>query len=141
METKTLWNSLNTALAAAGGWLGWYVGGWDGFIYALVVFVVIDYITGLMCAVVNKNLSSEIGAKGIFRKILIFALVGIGYTIDMYLIGDGSVIRTAVIFFFISNEGVSLLENATHIGLPVPPQMKAVLAQLHDNKNGNGGVE
>jgi len=107
----------------------------------LVVFVVIGYITGLMCAVINKNLSSEIGAKGIFKKILIFALVGIGYTIDMHLIGDGSAIRTAVIFFFISNEGVSLLENATHIGLPVPPRIKAVLAQLHDNKNGNGGME
>jgi len=136
MEIKTLWNGLNTVFAAVGGWLGWYAGGWDGFLYALVVFVVIDYITGLMCAVINKNLSSEIGAKGIFRKILIFTLVGIGYTIDMYLIGDGSVIRTAVIFFFISNEGVSLLENATHIGLPVPPRMKAILAQLHDNKNG-----
>ena len=141
MEVKTLWNSLNILFAAAGGWLGWYAGGWDGFLYALVVFVVIDYITGLMCAVISKNLSSGIGAKGIFKKILIFALVGIGHTIDMYLIGDGSAIRTAVIFFFISNEGVSLLENATHIGLPVPPQMKAILAQLHDNKNGNGGVE
>ena len=139
METKTLWNSLSAALAAAGGWLGWYLGGWDGFLYALVVFTVIDYITGLMCAVVNKNLSSEIGAKGIFRKALIFALVGVGYTVDKNLIGDGSAIRTAVIFFFISNEGVSLLENATRIGLPVPPQMKAVLSQLHDNKNGGAG--
>jgi len=141
MEIKTLWNGLNTVFAAIGGWLGWYVGGWDGFLYALVVFVVIDYITGLMCAVVNKKLSSEIGAKGIFKKVLIFALVGIGCTIDMYLIGSGSVIRTAVIFFFISNEGVSLLENATHIGLPVPPQLKSILAQLHDNTNGNGGAE
>ena len=141
MEIKTLWNGLNTVFMAFGGWLSWYAGGWDGYLYALVVFVAIDYITGLMCAVVNKNLSSEIGAKGIFRKVLIFALVGIGYTIDMYLIGDGSVIRTVVIFFFISNEGVSLLENATHIGLPVPPQMKGILAQLHDNKNGNGGAE
>jgi len=141
VEIKTLWNSLSTVSAAGGGWLGWYLGGWDGFLYALVVFTVIDYITGLMCAVINKNLSSEIGAKGIFKKILIFALVGIGYTIDMYLIGDGSAIRTAVIFFFISNEGVSILENATRIGLPVPPQMKAILAQLHDNKNGNGDAE
>jgi len=136
-----LWNSLSTVFTAGGGWLGWYLGGWDGFLYALVVFTVIDYITGLMCAVINKNLSSEIGAKGIFKKILIFALVGIGYTIDMYLLGNGSAIRTAVIFFFISNEGVSILENATHIGLPVPPQMKAILAQLHDNKNGNGGAK
>ena len=141
MEIKTLWNGFNTAFAAAGGWLGWYLGGWDGFLYALVVFVAIDYITGLMCAVINKNLSSGIGAKGIFKKILVFALVGIGHIIDIHLIGDGSVIRTAVIFFFISNEGVSLLENATRIGLPVPSQMKAILAGLHDNKNGNGGAE
>ena len=129
---------MNILIIAVGGCLGWYMGGWDGFLYALVVFVVIDYITGLMCAVTNKNLSSCIGVKGIFKKILIFALVGIGHTIDMYLIGGGSAIRTAVIFFFISNEGVSLLENATHIGLPVPPRMKAILAGLHDNKNGDG---
>ena len=141
MEVKTLWNSLNILFAAAGGWLGWYAGGWDGFLYALVVFVVIDYITGLMCAVINKNLSSGIGAKGIFKKILIFALVGIGHTIDVHLIGDGSAIRTAVIFFFISNEGVSLLENATRVGLPVPQKLKDILAQLHNNGNKNVGKE
>jgi toxin secretion/phage lysis holin len=133
---KTLWNGLNAAITVAGGWIGWYVGGWDGFLYALVVFVATDYITGLMCAVVNKNLSSGTGAKGIFKKVMIFALVGIGHTLDTHVIGSGHALRTAVMFFFISNEGVSVLENATYIGLPVPPQMKAILSQLHDRQGG-----
>ena len=110
------------------------MGGWDGFLFALVTFVVMDYLTGVMCAIINKNLSSNIGARGIFKKTLIFALVGIGHTIDMYLIGDGSAIRTAVIFFFISNEGVSLLENTARIGLPVPQKLKDILTQLHNKE-------
>ena len=126
MEVKTLWNSFNTVIVAAGGWIGWYAGGWDGFLYALVVFVAMDYLTGIICAAVNKNLSSELGAKGIFKKVFIFALVGVGHTIDTYLIGGGGAVRTAVIFFFINNEAVSLLENATRLGLPVPPKLKRI---------------
>lgn len=128
---KFSWNALQAALAAFGGWLGWFLGGWDGFLYALVAFSVIDYLTGVMCAIVDKNLSSEIGMRGIFKKVLIFALVGVGHIIDSRLIGEGGVVRTAVIFFFISNEGVSLLENASRIGLPVPQKLKDVLSQLH----------
>lgn len=94
--------------------------------------MVIDYVTGIMCAVVDKKLSSAVGFKGIFKKVLIFALVGIGHIIDAYVIGAGSVLRTAVIFFYISNEGVSLVENAGHLGLPIPKKLKAVLEQLHD---------
>jgi toxin secretion/phage lysis holin len=126
-----LWHTLQAVIAASGGWLGWFLGGWDGFIFALVTFMVIDYITGIMCAIVNKNLSSSIGAKGIFKKIFIFALVGVGHTIDTYLIGYGSAIRTAAIFFFLSNEGISLLENTIQVGLPVPQKMKDILTQLH----------
>jgi len=137
---KTLWRGLEALMAVAGGWLGWFMGGCDGFLYALIVFSVIDYLTGVMCAVANKNVSSEIGTKGIFKKVLIFALVGIGHTIDMYLIGVGGVIRTAIIFFFISNEGISLLENATRLGLPVPPKLKNVLIQLH-NAESEGDVD
>ena len=92
----------------------------------------IDYITGVMCAVADKNLSSEVGFKGICRKVLIFLLVGIDNVLDVQVIGTGSVLRTAVIFFYISNEGVSLLENAAHLGLPVPEKIKIVLEQLHD---------
>ena len=85
-----------------------------------------------MCAIADKNLSSEVGFKGICRKVLIFLLVGIANVLDVQVIGTGSVLRTAVIFFYISNEGVSLLENAAHLGLPVPEKIKLVLEQLHD---------
>ncbi len=129
---KEFWNAIQFIFAALGGWLGWFLGGCDGLLYALIAFVVVDYITGVMCAVVDKKLSSEVGFKGIFKKILIFLLVGIANLLDVNIIGNGSVLRTAAIFFYLSNEGVSLLENATHLGLPVPEKLKSVLQQLHD---------
>lgn len=129
---KEIWNWIQVAFAAIGGFLGWFLGGMDGMLYALIAFVVIDYITGVMCAVVDKKLSSEVGFKGIFKKVLIFVMVGIANILDGQVIGTGSVLRTAAVFFYISNEGVSLLENAGHIGLPIPQKLKAVLAQLHD---------
>ncbi len=115
-----------------GGWLGYFLGGCDGLLFALIIFVVMDYITGLMCAVADHNLSSEVGFRGICRKVLIFMMVGIANVLDMQIIGTGSVLRTAVIFFYLSNEGVSLLENAAHLGLPVPVKLKKVLEQIHD---------
>lgn len=129
---KEFWNSIQLVFAGIGGWLGYFLGGCDGLLYALLAFVVIDYITGVMCAIADKNLSSEVGFNGICRKVLIFLLVGIANVLDVHVIGTGSVLRTAVIFFYISNEGVSLLENAAHIGLPVPEKIKIVLEQLHD---------
>ena len=129
---KEFWNTIQLIFAGIGGWLGYFLGGCDGLLYALIAFVVIDYITGVMCAITNHTLSSEVGFKGICRKVLIFLLVGIAHILDIYLIGSGSVLRTAVIFFYISNEGVSLLENAAHLGLPVPEKIKTVLEQLHD---------
>ena len=132
---KDLWNTIQIIFAAIGGWLGWLLAGFDGLLYALIIFVVVDYITGVMCAVVDKNLSSSVGCKGICRKVLIFAMVGIAHVLDANVIGDGSVLRTAVIFFYISNEGVSLLENASHLGLPIPEKMKDILEQLHDRDN------
>lgn len=128
---KELWNTVQLVFAAVGGWLGYFLGGFDGLLYALIAFMVVDYITGVMCAVVDKTLSSAVGFKGICRKVLILALVGIAHILDANVIGDGSVLRTAVIFFYISNEGVSLLENAAHLGLPIPEKMKEILAQLH----------
>lgn len=128
---KEFWNVIQVVLTAVGGWLGWFLGGCDGLLYALIAFVVTDYITGVMCAVADKKLSSKVGFKGICRKVLIFLLVGIANILDMQVIGNGSVLRTAIIFFYISNEGVSVLENAGHIGLPVPQKMKDVLEQLH----------
>ena len=129
---KEFWNTIQLIFSAVGGWLGYFLGGCDGLLYALIAFVVIDYITGVMCAIINRELSSAVGFKGIFRKVLIFLLVGIANIIDVQVIGTGAVLRTAVIFFYISNEGVSLLENASHLGLPVPEKIKEVLEQLHD---------
>ena len=129
---KEFWNSIQLIFTAVGGWLGYFLGGCDGLLYALVAFVVIDYITGVMCAINDKTLSSEVGFRGICRKVLIFLLVGIANVLDVQVIQTGSVLRTAVIFFYISNEGVSLLENAAHLGLPVPEKIKIVLEQLHD---------
>jgi len=136
---KAIWNWVQAALAAVGGFLGWFLGGLDGFLYALIAFVVIDYLTGVMCAIADKKLSSEIGAKGIFKKVLIFVLVGVGHIIDSQVLGDGGAIRTAVIFFYLSNEGVSLLENAAHIGLPISEKLKSILEQLHDRDDEKGG--
>lgn len=129
---KEFWNTIQLVFAAIGGWLGYFLGSFDGLLIALLVFVVVDYLTGVMCAIADKNLSSEVGFKGICRKVLIFILVGIANILDVQVIGDGSILRTAVIFFYLSNEGVSLLENAAHLGLPIPEKLKAVLEQLHD---------
>lgn len=139
---KMIWNWIQMVLATIGGFLGWFLGGLDGFLYALIAFVVIDYLTGVLCAILDKNLCSKIGAKGIFKKILIFALVGLGHILDTYILGfidnwDGSVLRTAIIFFYLSNEGISILENAAHIGLPIPEKLKEVLKQLH-GRDDNG---
>lgn len=136
---REFWTSIQVVFTAVGGWLGWFLGGCDGLMYALIAFVVVDYITGIMCAIVDKKLSSEVGFKGICKKVLIFLLVGVANILDVNIIGSGSVLRTAAIFFYLSNEGVSLLENASHLGLPVPNAIKEVLHQLHDRaeKGGN----
>lgn len=136
---KLIWNTIQLAFAAVGGFVGWFLGGCDGLLYTLLAFVVIDYITGVLCAVSDKKLSSAIGFKGICRKVLIFALVGIGHILDLYVIGSGSVMRTAILFFYISNEGVSLVENAVHLGLPVPQKLKDVLEQLHNRSEKGDG--
>ena len=129
---KEFWNVIQLILTAIGGWIGLFLGGCDGLIYALVVFVILDYITGILCAIADRKLSSEVGFKGICRKVLILALVGLGHILDEQVIGTGSAIRTAIIFFYLSNEGVSLIENAAHLGLPIPGALKNVLEQLHD---------
>ena len=134
---KDVWNAAQVVFAAVGGGIGWFFGELDGFFYALLAFVVIDYLTGVMCAIADRNLSSDVGFRGICRKVLIFIMVGAGHILDAQVIGSGDALRTAVIFFYISNEGVSLLENAARIGLPVPEKLKAVLAQLHD-RDGSG---
>ena len=135
---KEFWNLIQFILTAVGGWLGYFLGGCDGLLFALVVFAVVDYITGVMCAISDKKLSSQVGFKGICRKVIIFMLVGIAHMIDVNVIATGSILRTAVIFFYLSNEGVSLLENAGHLGLPIPEKLKVVLEQLHDRAEKDG---
>ena len=129
---KEFWNFIQMIFTAVGGWLGYFLGGCDGLLFALLAFVVVDYITGVMCAISDQKLSSEVGFRGICRQVLIFLLVGIANILDVQVIGEGCILRTAVIFFYVSNEGVSILENAARLGLPVPEKMKAVLEQLHN---------
>ena len=158
---ELVWAKIQIAITALGGWLGYFLGGTDGMLIALIVFVTMDYITGDMCAgrlefrrnsksalptglaeskiqsnrLVDKKLSSAVGFKGIFKKVLIFALVGIGHILDLHVIGAGSALRTAVICFYLSNEGLSLIENAAHFGLPIPDKLKDILAQLHNRSD------
>ena len=135
---KDIWNVIQFVFAGLGGWLGWFLGGYDGFLYALIAFVVIDYLLGVMCAIIEKHLSSDVGARGIFKKVVIFSLVGVAHIIDQNIIGDGGVLRTAVIFFYLSNEGISIIENATRLGLPVPEKLRDVLEQLKDGGDKSG---
>lgn len=142
---KEIWNKIQAALTVAGGFVGWFLGGFDGFLYALITFVALDYITGVLCAIIDKNLCSKIGARGIFKKVLIFVLVGVSHVLDLNVLGvvgntDTNVLRTAVIFFYLSNEGISILENAAHIGLPIPEKLRDVLKQLH-NRDEDGSQE
>ena len=133
-----IWTKIQIAVAALGGWLGYFLGGVDGLLIALVVFMALDYVTGIMCAITDRKLSSAVGFRGLFRKVLIFALVGVGHLLDVQVLGAVGVLRTAVIFFYLSNEGVSLIENAAHLGLPIPERLKAVLEQLHDRAEKDG---
>lgn len=132
---KEFWAIIQLIFTAIGGWIGYFLGGCDGLIIALVVFVVCDYITGILCAISDKKLSSEVGFKGICRKMLIFILVGVGNILDVQVLGHEGVLRTAIIFFYLSNEGLSLTENAAHLGLPIPEKLKNVLEQLHDRSD------
>lgn len=126
---KEFWNVVWLAFTVLGKWINHFLGGCDGLLYALIVFVIIDYITGLMCVVVDRKLSNAIGFRGIFKKVIIFLLVGIGNIIDTQVIGNGSIFRTAVILFELSNEGLSLLENAAYIDVPIPEQLKEVFGR------------
>ncbi len=128
---ELIWAKIQAAFTAIGGWLGFFLGGLDGMLIALIVFMVLDYVTGIMCAVLDKSLSSRVGFRGIFKKALILIMVGIANIVDVHVVGTGSALRGAVICFYLSNEGLSLLENAAYVGLPVPEKLKDILAQLH----------
>ena len=130
MKTFDIWNAIQVVAASIGGFIGWFIGGLSGAIYALIAFVVADYITGVFAAFIRKELSSEVGAKGIIKKVTIFIVVGIGNLADIYLLGDGSALRTALIFFYAANELMSLVENCYVIGLPIPKILQDALIQI-----------
>ena len=138
-----IWTKVQIAATAIGGWIGYFLGGKDGMLIALIIFMALDYITGLMCAIMDKKLSSAVGFKGICKKVLILMLVGVANILDIHVVGQGSALRGAVIAFYLSNEGLSLLENAAYIGLPIPEKLREILAQLHnrDEKNDHGDGE
>ena len=138
---KEFWNVIQMVFAALGGWLGYFLGGCDGLLYALLAFVVLDYITGVLCAISDKSLNSNVSFRGLARKILIFAMVGVGHLLDTQILGETGVLRTAIIFFYLSNEGLSLVENAAYLGLPVPEKLRAVLEQLHEKERGEDEEE
>ena len=130
-----IWAKIQIAVAAIGGWLGYFLGGMDGMMIALIVLMTLDYVTGVMCAIVDKKLSSAVGFKGICKKVLVLMLVGVANIVDVHVVGAGSALRSAVICFYLSNEGVSMLENAAHLGLPVPDKLKSILSQLHNRSD------
>jgi len=136
---KQIWTCIQIAFSALGGYIGWFLGGFDGFLYALIAFVVVDYATGLMVAIVNKKVDSSIGFRGIFKKVVIFLLVGVANIVDVLVLGQAGVVRTAVIFFYLSNEGISVLENTSKLGVPYPQVLKDILAQLKDKDNDKKG--
>jgi toxin secretion/phage lysis holin len=125
-------NICEIAFAFLGGLLGWIFGGFDSLIYALIAFVSIDYITGVLLAFQEKKISSEIGFKGIAKKIMIFVLISVGNIIDHYVIKSGSTLRTMLIMFYLSNEGISIIENAGSMGVPLPQKLKDAIKELQE---------
>lgn len=132
-----IWAKIQIAFTALGGWLGYFLGGMDGLLIALIVLMSLDYVSGVMCAIIDRKLSSAVGFKGVCKKVFILMLVGVAHIIDLHVVGTGSVLRGAVICFYMSNEGLSLLENAAHVGLLIPDKLKDILAQLHDKDREN----
>ena len=129
-----IWAKIQIAITAIGGWLGYFLGGLDGLMIALIVLMTLDYVSGVMCAIIDRKLSSAVGFKGVCKKVFILMLVGVAHIIDLHVVGTGSALRGAVICFYMSNEGLSLLENAAHIGLPIPDKLRDILVQLHDKE-------
>lgn len=135
------WAKIQAAITGLGAWLGLFLGGMDGLLYALIIFATIDFLSGILVAIEEKKLSSSVGFKGIARKVLMFCLVGISHTLDVHVVGSGSALRTATICYFLSNEGVSLLENSACLGLPIPDKLKDTLAQLHNREKKDNDSE
>ena len=135
-SVQTVWDAIRMVFALIGGWLGLFLGNADRLLILLIVFVILDYLSGVLRAISEKKLSSTVGFRGISRKVLTFVMVGLAHQIDKNAIGSGSMLRSAVIFFYLSNEGLSLIENASQLGLPIPEQLRRILIQLHNRDSG-----
>lgn len=124
---------LKLCAALLGSFAGIMWGEMDGLLTALIIFVIIDYITGVIDGIYTKTLSSEIGYKGIFKKVCIFIMVAVAHIVDLYVIKEGAAVRSSVIFFYLANEGISILENITVLGVPVPEKLAEILKNLDKN--------
>lgn len=133
MYFEKLFNSISIVGGIAGGIVCSWLGGWDVILRALVVLVVLDYVTGVLKAIYNKKLSSEIGFKGLIKKIIVFIVVATAVIVQS-VIGDSIPLREIVIIFFVCNEGISLLENASEF-VPIPEKLKETLIQLRDKED------
>ena len=122
-------STIKTVFAAIGASIGYFIGGVDAMMKALLAFMALDYVTGVFVAILQKRLSSAIGFRGILKKIMILLLAGMSHIVDKHVIGSGDAIRSAVLCFYICNEGISILENAARIGIPIPPPLKTALMQ------------
>ena len=131
---ENLLNYFKFGVAAIGTWLTWLFGTWDTAIGVLIVFMVLDYCTGLLRAYINKEVSSDVGLKGIARKAVIFIVLIVAVLLDRLLNTGSWVFRTLICYFYIANEGISLLENCAGLGLPIPDKLKEALAQLKDGE-------
>ncbi len=132
IETPYLTPEVRYVLGGFGAVIGGLFGGYDGYLYALVVFMCIDYFSGIMIAINNKELSSAIGFKGLTKKVQILMLVVVGHVLDSQVVGSGSVFRTAIIMAYLANEGISITENSAKLGLPVPKKIVEWLIQVKE---------
>lgn len=128
----------NIIFSVIGAFIGSFFGEVDGLLYALLFFIFIDYLSGIFAAVVERNLSSSIGFRGIFKKISLLFLIAVANLIDTRILKQGGAIRTMVVFFYLSNEGLSILENTIRIGLPVPKKLQVILKQLNQEEDKDG---
>ncbi|MBP5618466.1 MAG: phage holin family protein [Clostridia bacterium] len=124
----------DAAVACTGTVICWLFGTWDLPIIALLCFMAADYITGVMLAITRKQLSSEIGFKGLAKKAVILLVIVLAVCLDRLIGGEMWTFRTLTAWFYLANEGISLLENAAALGVPVPQKLKDVLAQLKDKE-------
>lgn len=131
---KPIINSVNGSFALLGSSLYLLLGGFDQYLYALLGLVLADYISGLVLAIQEKRISSQIGFMGILKKMLIFLMVGMGHLLDTTLLSGGEALRTGIIFFYAANEGISIIENLSQIGFPIPEKLKKVLIQIKERE-------